>query len=106
MTKTKTKTIDLQKQLALLLTFATLALFALYIYFLCMSVMHVVIRTENEHLTKKIRTEISTLESQYILAHHNVSQQIASLDGYTTIADKSFIDRTQTNLVLGNALTN
>lgn len=100
MTHTLVQTDKLQKRLALTLSFSCLLLLALYIYFLSSSVTHVVMRTETVRATADLRSEVSVLESQYITAQHQVSATIASLEGYTKIDDKVFIDRSTPSLVL------
>lgn len=82
------------------LAFLCVTLFALYIYFLSASVVHVVMRTEINQEVTKISSEISELEGRYIEAQHRVSSDIASLQGYTQANAKVFIDRTPSSLVL------
>lgn len=76
--------------------------FLLYVYFLSMSVVHVVIRQEMQQDITQLQTEISQLESQYIAAQHAISDEIAALDGYVSAADKIFIAREADRLVLSS----
>lgn len=69
-------------------------------YLVSATVMHVVLHTEIEQEVKQINSEISILENRLILAQHKVSANIASLEGYTSITEKIFIDRTPASLVL------
>ncbi len=100
MNKAIAQSIHIEKALFATLAFACLMLFALYIYFVSASVVHVVMRTEISQEITKISSEISELEGQYIEAQHRVSSDIASLQGYTQTQSKVFIDKTPTSLVL------
>ncbi len=89
-----------KKRLVIGLGSLCLMLFALYVYFVCASVMHVVVRTEIDHSLREQRSRISSLESEYIAAQHAVSQNIAHLDGYERVVEKIFIDRAEPSLVM------
>ncbi len=78
-------------------------LFALYIYFVSVSVVHVVIQQEIEQNISALHSEISSLEADYIAAQHTVSADIASLQGYVEASNKIFIERTSDTLVLSKA---
>lgn len=72
-----------------------------YMYFLSLSVVHVVMRKEVLQETNRLRSEIAFLETSYIEAHHTISNRVATADGFTEIRDKIFISATpETNLVL------
>lgn len=73
-----------------------------YIYFLSASVMHVVIRKELNQELRHVASEISSYEAEYIRLQHEVSNDIASLQGYVPANDKVFIDRTKDSLVLSS----
>lgn len=88
------------KRVALTLVGLMLMLALMYIYFVFMSVVHVVIRTEIQHDIKAVASEISSYERTYIASQHHVSEQLAVQTGYVAVSDKDFIDRTQTHLVL------
>lgn len=75
-------------------------LVSLYMYLIGASVVHVVIRQETNQDMQSLATEISQLETDYIDYQHRVSDEIASLEGYETITEKVFIDRTPSSLVL------
>ena len=62
-----------------------------YMYFLSLSVVHVVMRKEVLHDIASLRSEIAVLEAEYIAAHHTVSARVASLDGYNTVTEKVFL---------------
>jgi DNA-binding NtrC family response regulator len=94
------KTFNTEKITCLTLLALSLALVALYMYFVSASVVHVVIRKETNQAAVALNSEISQLENQFIDAQHRVSGEIASLQGYTDVTDKIFIDRTPSTLVL------
>lgn len=77
-----------------------LVLFALYIYFVSVSVLHVVMQQEMQRNMSQLQTEISKLEAEYISAQHALSMNIASLDGYIETDNKIFIDRSDTTVAL------
>ncbi|MEX0930818.1 MAG: hypothetical protein WDZ68_00830 [Candidatus Paceibacterota bacterium] len=85
-------------------TFAVLTLlvvcFTAYIYFLSMSVVHVIIRKEVNNEIALLQSEIGMLESAYIKQQHAVSNEIVSRTGYVAVTDKIFLDRSDTSLVL------
>lgn len=72
---------------------------ALYMYFLSLSVMHVVMRKEAMHNLNELRSEIARLESSYIEARHQISTQVATVGGFTENDNKIFISRNEQNLV-------
>lgn len=81
----------------------TLACFAVlvlsivaYLYFLNVSVMHVVMRQDAASDIKALQTEIAILESSYIEAQHTIASRIATLDGYNTQTEKIFVSRNNT----------
>ncbi len=94
------RTINIEKTLFMGLASLCLVLFALYVYFISASIVHVVMRTEISQEVSKITSQISELEGKYIEAQHQVSSGIASLEGYTPSEEKIFIDRTPSSLVL------
>ena len=86
---------------------ATLAILALlvisvvaYLYFLNMSVVQVVMRTEQVQKQRDIQAQIATLEARYIDAQHTIATRIATLDGYDRNTAKIFVSREQAKLVL------
>lgn len=94
------RTLHIEKLLFVSLSSLCMVLFALYIYFISASVVHVVIRTEIGQELAQISSEISELEGAYIAAQHRVSKDIASLQGYVQTQEKLFIDKTPSSLVL------
>lgn len=81
-----------------LLVFSVIA----YLYFLNVSVVHVVMRQDAAAEIKELQTEIAVLESAYIDAQHTIASRIAMLDGYSTETEKIFVSRDSVGLVLGN----
>ncbi|MFT5037144.1 MAG: uncharacterized membrane-anchored protein YitT (DUF2179 family) [Candidatus Azotimanducaceae bacterium] len=77
-----------------------LSLFALYMYFVSASVVHVVMREESQRKISTLHSEISSLEAKYIKAQHSVSSDIAKLSGYVSATEKVFIGREDDTLVL------
>lgn len=74
----------------------------LYLYFLNMSVVQVVMRTEFIQQQHELGAEIATLEAEYIESQHVIASRIATLDGYSQESEKFFVSREQPSLVLGN----
>ena len=84
-----------------LLLMTTLALcVGAYLYFLNLSVVHVVMRKEVLAEQNQLRTEIAALETSYIEAQHKIAGRIAHLDGYSIDTAKIFVTRGQESLVL------
>lgn len=102
--KTRTAQQKNQKHIALGMLLVAGVLFALYVYFICASIMHVVAREEVQKAMAQHRSHLSALESDYIAAQHAVSEDVAYLDGYEATHTKVFIDRTEPSLVL-NTIT-
>lgn len=63
-----------------------------YMYFLSLSVVHVVMRNEVMQSMNQLRSEIAYLETSYIEANHKISSQVATLQGFNTVDSKIFID--------------
>lgn len=104
MTKAHTTTMNKDKIICLSLFGVVIAGITFYLYFLSASIVHVVIRKEINQDLVLLHTEIGQLESEYIDAQHRVSAEIASLEGYTTVAEKIFIDRSAGSLVLSGSV--
>lgn len=79
-----------------------MSMIVLYLYFLNMSVVQVVMRTEHVQKQNKLNTELAMLEASYIEAEHTISAKIATLEGYDTNTEKVFVSREQASFVLGN----
>ena len=78
------------------------SMIVLYLYFLNMSVVHVVMRTQHVQNQNKYSAEIAKLEAKFIDSQHVIATRIASLDGYETDTPKIFVSRDQASLVLVN----
>ena len=77
-----------------------LAMIVLYLYFLNMSVVQVVLRTQYIDQQRETQAAIAVLESQFIEVQHTIAARVATLEGYDTNTDKIFVSRAQANLVL------
>lgn len=73
----------------------------LYLYFLNMSVVQVVMRTDYVQQQQQMSAELAALDAKYIEAQHGIAARIATLDGYNTETDKIFVSREQPSLVFG-----
>ena len=71
-----------------------------YMYFLTLSVVHVVLRQETSEKINLLRSEIALLESDYIDARHNISDRIVTLENFSLNQEKIFIHRGESSLVL------
>jgi len=76
-----------------------LGLIGLYMYFLSMSVVHVVLRKEASHTLVTLESEVAQLEAAYIESQHLVSDHMARLAQFSATSDKVFITRQQPTLV-------
>jgi hypothetical protein len=73
-----------------------------YLYFLNLSVVEVVMRTEYDVEVRDINTEIAALESRFITAQHEITQRIGDLEGFGDEVDKIFVSREQAALALSS----
>jgi hypothetical protein len=94
-------TITYSKATLAILGFLMLAVVA-YLYFLNMSVVQVVMRSEHVQKQRDLGAELATLEARYIEAQHAVAARIATLNGYDSTNTKVFVSRDQAHLVLSN----
>jgi hypothetical protein len=101
----QTRKIHSERYLITLACFAVLvASVVAYMYFLSLSVVHVVMRKDLNRETVQLRSEIATLESAYIEASHRISQKVATADSFTAVKDKIFIHSgAESSLVLRTA---
>jgi hypothetical protein len=74
--------------------------FVAYLYFLNMSVVHVVMRKEAAHDISELRTEIAVLETVFIESQHTIASRMATLSGYNVDSEKIFVMRGDRSLVL------
>jgi len=79
-----------------------IALLGLYMYFVSMSVVHVVLRKEVIQSQKEIQSDIAQLESSYITAQHKVSDKIAATEQFSETSEKIFVSRAVPALVLNS----
>lgn len=69
-------------------------------YFLSLSVVHVVMRKEANQQISDLKSQIANLEAEYIEAKHQISARVATLEGYKNNQDKIFISKADDSLVL------
>lgn len=81
-----------------LLFTALLALAASYMYFLSASVIHVVMQKQISGEIHELNFEIAKLESNYIEKQHELSREVASLEGFIATENKIFIKKGDTGL--------
>lgn len=76
---------------------------SLYMYFISVSVIHVVVRKEINLEIATVASRVSSLEAEYIEGQHLINKEVASMNGYTLAQHKIFIDRTVSPVaLLGN----
>lgn len=107
MTKGQVRQHDIETKINLSLAGLIVLLFVLYMYFVCASVVHVVVRSQVNNQMQQVASDISQLDGQYMAEQNKVSIEIASLDGYTDITKKIFLNRDTENLAFvgGNGLS-
>lgn len=76
-----------------------------YMYFLSMSVVHVVFRKESHQEARQLESEISALESTYIEAQHAVSERIASAEALSETNEKIFVTRVPATVALSRGVS-
>ena len=74
----------------------------LYMYFVSLSVVHVVMRKEADTEMVKLMTSVGELEAEYIQGQHALSSDIATHRGFVLAERKIFIDKSADTLVLRN----
>lgn len=74
----------------------------LYLYFLNMSVVHVVERIQFTQKQHDLNVEIAALETKFIESQHAIAIKIAALDDYDKNQNKMFVSREQVRLVINN----
>lgn len=73
-----------------------------YLYFLNVSVVHVVMRKEAMRDVQDLKNQIALLETEYITAQHTIAAKVATVNGFRKDSEKVFVSRSTTpNLVLG-----
>lgn len=74
---------------------------AAYLYFLNMSVVQVVMRTEAAQDRYLLNAEIALLESDYIVAQHEIASRIATNMDFDNDMEKIFVSAGSNKVVLG-----
>jgi len=72
----------------------------LYMYFVSLSVTHVVTRRETLHNLNEVKSQIAQLETLYIEARHKINTELANADGFNENNNKIFITRSEQSFVL------
>lgn len=62
-----------------------------YVYLLSLSVVDVVMHKETKKLIVEVNSQISHLETSYIASQHDLSAQLANMDGYVESTQKVFL---------------
>lgn len=91
--KTITITLPSRKVVTTILCTTLFFGIALYMYFLTMSVVHVVMRKEATQELRTLESEIASLETDFMLAQHVVSTAIVDNQQYTETSEKIFVHR-------------
>lgn len=76
------------------------AVIMLYVYFVCIAVVHVVARTATDRDIREISLKINTLEARFIEAKRSVTYDIATEKGFVSTGEKVYVTRTPATLVL------
>lgn len=97
--RTYIATLPLQHYALLLASCLTLLLAALYMYFLSVSVIHVVISRENEEKIHRVAADIASLEATYMEKKIEIASSIVGENGYVTANKKVFVNKGQTSVV-------
>ena len=80
--------------------FALLTLSALYMYLLSSTIVQVVMQKQISSEIHELNSDIAKLESEYIEKQHALSREVASLDGFVSVENKIFINKSDTGLAL------
>lgn len=72
----------------------------LYIYFLSLSVTHVVLRQDSVQKLNALKSEIAELDTRYIEAKHKINSELVNLNHLSKKEDKIFISHSSQNLAL------
>ena len=79
------------------LLLVALAAIIAYVYFLNMSVVHVVLQKETLRDIQDLKNQIAVLESDYIAGQHSIAARMANIEGLEAERDKIFVHRTRTD---------
>ena len=101
MTRTNTTPYHTEQRLFFSALSLLLLLFSLYIYFISVSVIHVVARKELEREIAQVHSRIGDLESAYITAKQAVAPTTIAQYGFLVAPSrKIYVEKAPTNLVL------
>ena len=86
--------INANSRITLLLFVGCILAVITYVYFLNMSVVHVVLQKETIRETQDMKNHIALLEANYIEAQHTIAARMATMDGLMAERNKTFVERT------------
>ena len=75
--------------------------FLMYMYFLCASVVNVVMRKDTDTRIAAVSSRITALQARYSDAEARITRDTAASLGLTTPVSKTYVNRKPSNLVLG-----
>lgn len=64
-----------------------------YVYFLNLSVVHVVLQKSSFSYVQDLKNEIALLEAEYIEAQHTIAERMATIEGLEAERTKIFVAR-------------
>ncbi len=76
-----------------------LVLCGLYMYFISLSVVHVVVSQETDVRIHEMRSDIAKQEAEYMEMQNALSREVVEQKGYIAATEKIFIDRSAGSLV-------
>lgn len=91
----KTLTRDAQKKTVGILLGLILVLAGMYGYFLCKSVVNVIVREEVEQKIATTNARLSELELTYINAKDEIDMQLARSMGFEKVEKRQYVARSQ-----------
>jgi len=94
------ETAVIQIKITYALVFTIVCAVILYLYFLNLSVLHVIMRKEATRESNALRNEIALLETDYITAQHTIAGRMGTMEDFTIESEKIFVSRGQSSLVL------
>jgi len=73
-----------------------------YVYFLNLSVVHVVLQKSSFSNIQDLKNEIALLEADYITAQHTIAERVATIEGLEAERSKVFVLRNQVEELVVN----
>lgn len=105
MKKKHTATLAIPRRAAFVLASAVVFLMALYMYFVMLSIFHVVAREDAIRQSDVLADRVATLEREYLTQSQRLTEGYAHSRGFVVAASKSFIERSTVavSVASGNA---